>query len=292
MNKTRRKKLITAQRNEITEHYIYLFLAERTHDKEKGEVLRNIADDELRHYGIFKKLTNTDVSPRKMKLRRSRFISRMFGLSFGLKLMESGERVTQKVYADLKEELPELADVLMAEQKHEMEILSLIGDNHMKYSGSVVLGLNDALVELTGALAGLTFALQDTNIIAMTGSITGVAASMSMAASEFLSSREEADGKDNPKNPLKSAGYTGVAYIITVLLLIIPYLIAKNVYFALALMLAVSIMIIMGYNFYISVIKNISFWRRFGEMTAISLGIATISFFAGLLARQVFGVDV
>jgi VIT1/CCC1 family predicted Fe2+/Mn2+ transporter len=33
------------------------------------------------------------------------------------------------------------------------------------YLGSIVLGLNDALVELTGVLAGLTLALQNSEII-------------------------------------------------------------------------------------------------------------------------------
>ena len=61
-------------------------------------------------------------------------IFRVFGLAFGLKLMERGERVTQQVYSSLKKELPEVADVLMDEQKHEIEILDLIKENHIKYA--------------------------------------------------------------------------------------------------------------------------------------------------------------
>ena len=49
--------------------------------------------------------------------------------------------------------------------------------------GSVVLGLNDELVEFTGALAGFTLALSDHRLIALTGSITGIAAALSMASS-------------------------------------------------------------------------------------------------------------
>ena len=75
-------------------------------------------------------------------------------LSFGLRLMERGERLTQSVYARLKEQYPQLADVLLDEQRHETEILGLIEEERIAYAGSVVLGLNDALVELTGALAG------------------------------------------------------------------------------------------------------------------------------------------
>ena len=84
-----------------------------------------------------------------------------------------------------------------------------------QYTGSIVLGLNDALVELTGALAGLTLALQNAQIIAVAGLISGIAASLSMAASEYLSIR--ADGRSHA---LYSAFYTGVAYMMTVLFLI------------------------------------------------------------------------
>ena len=62
-------------------------------------------------------------------------------------------------------------------------------------------GLNDALVELTGALAGLTFAFKDSRTIALAGLITGISASFSMAASDYLSNKADDDGK----NPTRSA---------------------------------------------------------------------------------------
>ena len=86
------------------------------------------------------------------------------------------------------------------------------------YLGSIVLGLNDALVELTGVLAGLTLALQNSRIIVVSGLIIGLAASLSMAASEYLSTKAEANGR----SPGVSAFYTGIAYLITVLFLIFP----------------------------------------------------------------------
>jgi VIT1/CCC1 family predicted Fe2+/Mn2+ transporter len=96
----------------------------------------------------------------------------------------------------------------------------LLDEELLRYAGSIVLGLNDALVELTGALAGFTLALQNTRLIALTGLITGVAAALSMAASEYLSTRSEGGGR----SPLRASLYTGTAYIITVFLLILPYL--------------------------------------------------------------------
>jgi VIT1/CCC1 family predicted Fe2+/Mn2+ transporter len=152
----------------------------------------------------------------------------------------------------------------------------------------MVLGLNDALVELTGALAGFTLALQDTKLIALTGSITGIAAALSMGASEYLSTKAE----DTVKNPLRASLYTGSAYVVTVVLLILPYLLLGNVYLAAGTMLAASVLIVLAYNFYITTAKNLPLWCRFRDMAAISLGVAAISFLVGLLVRALFGVEV
>jgi hypothetical protein len=107
--------------------------------------------------------------------------------------------------------------VLADEEKHEEELMGMLDEESLRYAGSVVLGLNDALVELTGALAGLTFAFRDSRTIALAGLITGISASFSMAASDYLSTKADEDGK----NPLRSAIYTGLAYIVTVFILII-----------------------------------------------------------------------
>lgn len=283
--------LLSAQRNEISEHLTYEWLAKRERNERNRRVLERIAEEEYGHYQVFRRITGKDVKPRKCRVFWYQLLSRIFGLSFGLRLMERGEEVTQRLYSELKESYPELADVLLDEQKHEREVLGLIEEERIEYAGSIVLGLNDALVELTGALAGLTFALQDTRIIAMAGFVTGVAASMSMAASEYLSSREES-GESTTKNPLKSSAYTGAAYIVTVLVLITPYFLFGNVFAALGAMIGISLVIILSYNFYIATAKDLKLWSRFFTMAAISLGVAAISFIIGLLVRKLFGVDV
>jgi VIT1/CCC1 family predicted Fe2+/Mn2+ transporter len=157
----------------------------------------------------------------------------------------------------------------------------------LKYAGSIVLGLNDALVELTGALAGLTLALQNTRLIALTGSITGIAAALSMGASEYLSTKSE----ETAKSPLMASIYTGAAYIVTVILLILPYLLLDNYYACLGVTLAVAVTIIALFNYYISVAKDEPFRKRFLEMAGLSLGVAGLSFLVGYLIRSVLGVD-
>jgi VIT1/CCC1 family predicted Fe2+/Mn2+ transporter len=151
----------------------------------------------------------------------------------------------------------------------------------------MVLGLNDALVELSGTLAGLTFAFQDTRLISLSGLITGIAATLSMAASEYLSSK--ADGQ---ANAFKSSLYTGGAYIVTVILLVLPYLLIENPFIALAIMISAVVMIIFVFNLYIAVAKNLNFKKRFLQMAAISLGVAGLSFLIGIGIDKILGVTV
>jgi VIT1/CCC1 family predicted Fe2+/Mn2+ transporter len=152
----------------------------------------------------------------------------------------------------------------------------------------VVLGLNDALVELTGALAGFTFALQNTKLIALTGSIMGFAAALSMAASEYLSTKAE----ETEKSPLKASAYTGAAYIVTVVALILPYLLLPNLFACLGCSLAIAIAVIAAFNYYISVAKDQRFSARFFEMAGLSLVVAALSFGIGFLMRTFLGIEI
>jgi len=164
----------------------------------------------------------------------------------------------------------------------------MLDEEVLKYTGSVVLGLNDALVELTGTLAGLTFAFQNTALIALSGLIVGISASFSMAASEYLSAR----AGDGDTNPVRSALYTGLAYIFTVIILVLPYLLLDNYLLCLGWTLVNAILIIAFFNFYLAVAKDLDFKKRFLEMAAISIGVAVFSFAVGYLIRQLFGIEI
>lgn len=279
------KKLLSFQQNELTEYLIYKKLVSVTKNKANREVLEKIAQEEYKHYNFFKEQTRQDVKPRKLDLIKYYLIARIFGLTFGLKLMEQGESEAQENYEEVAEALPEIREIIKDEEKHERDILRLLDEERLKYVGSVVLGLNDALVELTGALAGLTLALRDIKLIAVAGLVTGIAASFSMAASEYLSTKSEG-GKD----AVKASIYTGVAYLGTVLLLIAPYLILSNPYLCLAIALCNAIVVILIFTFYVSVAQEKNFAKRFTEMAAISLGVAGLSFVMGYVIRIFFNI--
>jgi VIT1/CCC1 family predicted Fe2+/Mn2+ transporter len=283
-----RKKLLIDQQHEIDSYHIYKNMAEKTKDENNREILDKIANDEKKHYELLAKYTEKELKPSGFKVWFFTFITSVFGLTFGLKLMEKAEKEAQDIdYAGLDAHIPEVKNVMKDEEEHEHELINMINEESLKYVGSIVLGLNDALVELTGALAGLTFALQNTSIIALSGMITGIAASLSMAASEYLSTKAEGG-----KNAIKSALYTGGAYIITVILLVLPYLIFSHYIICLVVTLAISVLIIFIFNYYISVAKDYNFWRRFLEMAGISLGVAALSFGIGVVIRLVFNVQI
>ena len=283
-----KERMRNAQRQEITEYYIYSSLAERTADPHNAEVLGRIAADEKKHYGVWKDLSGGDVGPDRLKVWFYVAIARIFGLTFAIKLMEQGEGKAQDVYHELEGEIPEVTEIIPDENRHEEELIRLIDEQRLRYVGSIVLGLSDAIVELTGTLAGLSFALQNTRLVAVAGLITGIAASLSMGASEYLSQKSGEGGGE----PLRAAGYTGTAYVITVVLLILPFLLWEDYVHALILTLLVAVLVIFSFTYYLSVAKDLDFKRRFLEMVAISLGVAGISFILGIIIRVMLGVEI
>lgn len=280
--------LLALQQGEITEYHIYKKIAAIENVAHNRDVLDRIAQQERGHYEIWKRYTGRDIAPDTFRIWFYYLVARVFGMTFAIKLMEGVEKRAQGNYQALISRIPETQEILDNEENHEKELIALIDEERLKYIGSVVLGLNDALVEFSGTLAGLTFAIQNTQIIAIAGLIMGVAATLSMGASEYLSQRSDGGSTD----PVKASVYTGLAYIITVSLLILPFLVLGNPYTALVCTLSGAVVIIFLFTFYISVAKDLPFWKRFGEMLLISMGIAAISFIIGILIRAVLHIDV
>ncbi|HHM21321.1 MAG TPA: rubrerythrin family protein [Bacteroidetes bacterium] len=282
--------IIQQQKNEITEHIIYSRLAQMSENEKNKAVLMEIAGQELSHYNFWKKITGKEVAPSKGRIKLHIWLAKIFGLSFSLRLLEMGEVDAGRFYDSISEKYPEAQAIKEDELEHEQKLIDILNDTRLIYAGSIVLGLNDALVEFTGTLAGLTFAFANNRIVAMTGLVMGFAASLSMAASGYLASREEETNEE--LNPVTAAIYTGVSYLITVAFLVLPYLLVTNPFIALGSMLAITVSIIAGYTFYISIAKNISFKTRFVEMAVISLGVAAVSFGIGILVKRVFGIEI
>lgn len=282
------QEFLSFQRNEITESMVYSQLAAIEKDIANQRIMQQIALEEKQHYDILKQYTGKDISPDKRRVSKFYWLARLFGITFAIKLMEGSEISSYKGYSQYPN-IPDLVRLAHDEETHENKLISLINEERLEYMGSVVLGLNDALVEFTGALAGFTLALSDSKLIALTGSITGIAAALSMASSEYLSTKSEG-GQD--KHPVKAAIYTGIAYIITVIALVTPFILISNVIIALCIMLVMALLIIALFNYYYSVARGESFKRRFTEMAALSFSVAAISFLIGYALKELTGIEV
>lgn len=282
------KTVLRFQQEEIDSHTIYKEIANLIKDPHDAEVVRKLSAEELCHYKTWSKYSGKELKANGRKVWFYKSVCRLLGYTFVIKLLERGEDKATKTYEALTEVFPEVAEIVRQETEHEEALLGILDEEALRYAGSVVLGLNDALVELTGTLAGLTLAFQNANMIALSGLITGIAAALSMAASEFLSTKSD----EGEKDPKKAAIYTGIAYVITVALLITPYLIFKNYYISLGIMLLTGVLVIAFFSYYISVVRDDSFLKRFGSMAGISLGVALISFLIGYLIRRFFGIDI
>ena len=282
--------ILKAQQAEITEHHIYKRLAEMSGDEHNSEILRNIAADEKSHYEFWADHTGKTIKPNRFKIFLYTLLARLMGFTFAIRLMERGEDLAQENYHVLAEEISAVRDIEEDENAHEEALIDMLEEEKLQYASSIVLGLNDALVELTGAIAGLTFALQNPQLVAVAALVTGISASLSMGGSEYLSTKTDDSAV---KDPLRASVYTGVAYIFAVAILVLPFFVAGNsIYLALAWTLLNAVLIILGFTYYISVARNENFPRRFLEMVSISMGVALVSFGIGLLVRQVLGIDV
>jgi VIT1/CCC1 family predicted Fe2+/Mn2+ transporter len=275
------------QEDEITSSIVYAQLAHIVKDNENKKTLLQIAAEEKAHYEILKRHTGKEVTPNRWRIFKYYWLARILGLTFAIKLMEKEEKDAQEVYARYPE-YPELEKLGRDEEVHEQKLIGLINEERLEYMGSVVLGLNDALVEFTGALAGFTLALSNAHLIALTGSITGIAAALSMASSEYLSTKSE---EGDSKHPVKAAVYTGIAYIITVVALVAPFIFIENVLVALGLMLVMALTIIALFNYYYAVARGESFKKRFLEMAILSFTVAGISFLIGYALKTLTGID-
>ncbi len=285
---TKLKNALTAfQKNEITEYLVYKRLSNNSGDKNR-EILSRISADELRHYGIWKKYTGIDVKPDTIKVFIYIALVRLFSLTFAIKMMEKGEGRAQYSYKQIAGDFKEASQVMEEEERHEKELISLIDEDKLNYISSMILGLNDALVELTGTLAGLSFAFENTRLIGIAGLITGIAAALSMMSSEYLAKKSDR----GDKNPLKASLYTGIAYFIAVVLLVMPFFIFHVYYTAIFSTLIIAVAVILFFTYFISITKEVSFLSRFLEMSAISLGVAGLSFLIGYGLRVFLHVSM
>ena len=127
------------QKNEITEYYLYKKLANIQKNSENKTILEKIALEEKAHHDFWSKYTNKEAKPNKFKIFKFYWIVRIFGLTFGIKLMENGEVKAQENYSKIIEVIPEAQNIAKDEEEHETQLINLIHEEKLNYVGSICL---------------------------------------------------------------------------------------------------------------------------------------------------------
>lgn len=285
MNEETLKKIEAYQKNEITEHILYGILAKRYRGG-NSEILKKISGDELRHYNFFKKITRKELRPDHLKIFFYRFASRIFGITFTLKMMSNGEDRAEHSYEEVENSVPGIKKIVSEEARHEEALISQIEEGIIRHMGSMVLAINNSIQEITGIVVGLTFALSNAMLVGKTALISGLAATLAMVASEYLSQKADAaeDGE-----PLKAAAYTGIVYVVVVAAIVSPYFIFEHHFAALAVSLGAVVVIVSVFTFFMSVVKNLTYRKALFEVSSITAGVIALSLGLGMLIKLIFG---
>jgi hypothetical protein len=116
----------TLQKEEITEHHLYTALSSAVKDPHNRDVLLRMAREEYEHYEIWRRYTEETLGPDQGKIRLYYLLSRMFGLNFGIKLMERLEGRSADTYTALIASFPEAELILPRKKQHEEQVIALI----------------------------------------------------------------------------------------------------------------------------------------------------------------------
>lgn len=297
----RRRFFLEQARDEAFDHVIYSILARRSRDDSNRKLLASLAEHEQRHLDFWLETAGVaaaEVRPSRLRLTAALLSARFLGLAFTIRRLERGERRTIDKYERILAEgildepaASRLQAIIDDERQHESEMEARLSDERVAYLGAAILGLNDALIELTGGLTGLVSTISDARVIGFSGLMVGFAASLSMGASNFLSEGLSAESGER-LNPMKAAMYTGIAYILVVVGLVAPFFLTGSRRLALGITWLVGVAIVAGFAYYSSVVLRTSFRRRFVQMFALGLGVAVLTYGLGRLVSRMFGISL
>jgi VIT1/CCC1 family predicted Fe2+/Mn2+ transporter len=285
-------------KEELFAYRIYSALAQRVPAEGNRRKLEELASQERTHLdfwlGVIGRGEGSIRTP-GLRYRLLLVASRVLGPAFTIRWLERGEDKAIASYRGLlsddsltPEQRSRIELMLREEQEHERFLAEGVEDDRKLYLGAAVLGLNDALVELTGGLTGLVSSISNPKLIGFAALVVGIAASMSMAASNFLSVDIGEQGKLRPG---RAAAYTGTAYILVVVALVLPFFLVSDRRVALVLSWAAGIVVIAAFSFYSSVMQGASFLRRFGMMLLLGVGVAVASYFIGRVLGAMIGIE-
>ncbi|MEM2003395.1 MAG: VIT1/CCC1 family protein [Nitrososphaerota archaeon] len=278
--------------DEFADYVIYKELSKREKNENYKMTLEKLAEIEKTHFEFWKSLSHNNFVVRisSIKVFILYVFRIIFGLTFTLKLFERHEKETIKAYEYILPKLKEedkqvLLKIIKDEKEHESYFMSQINESVVKYMSFVVLGLADAIIEITGVHAGFLGVTSSTLIAGIAGLVVGFAASISMASAAYLQAKHGASFK-----PLTSATITGTSYLGAVSFLALPYFFITEMLMAFLSSLSFAIIMIAIFTTYGAVLREESITKEFVTGFSLTIGTAFAAFLFGEALGRLFGI--
>ena len=280
-------------RDEQTDGAVYLALSRRERNQEFKAALEGLARGEQSHYEFWKHFApNVNVTVNKFKLYFVLLLRLTLGLTFTMKFLERHEDTLHKRYREIAKMIPpeDMARFLVMmeeEEKQEEALMGKVHEGRVKYMSFIVLGLADAVVEISGIHAGSLGIYKKTELAGLAGVIAGMAASVAMASAAYAQAKQGFEGSAK-----WSAIYTGVSYMFTAIFLALPYFLTSNMISALSTSLVIGVILVAMMTYYDTVISTKPFARQFAEIAGIILAASLALFIAGTIINQLLGITI
>lgn len=257
-------------------------------------VLKELSATEHKHFEFWRNyVPGEEPKLSKLKLYWILFLRRFFGLTFATRYLDRHESNVVKEYQGLAKLIPDsdkpaYNEMVADEKDHEKAFAMKVESSAVRYISFVVLGLADALVEISGIHAGWLGLFEKTEIAGLAGVIAGGAASLAMASAAFAQAKQGFQGSAR-----LSAVYTGVSYFITAIILATPYFLTSNMILALGASLTLAVVILAITTWYSIVIQEKPFFKDFVEILAILFATTILVFVLGAVVSAEFpGIKV
>ncbi len=281
--------------NELTEYVVYHRLAQMEKNPENRAALERLSEQEHGHYDFWKSLLPEadakKIHPRHYTVWGISFLRIAFGVTFITKFLETHETGAVQKYQNLAASIPEshrerFAQIIEDEKSHERALIGQLKERRVSYMGFIVLGLADAIVEITGVHAGFLGVTGSTLIAGVAGVIVGFSAAISMGSASYLQAKQ-----DTEKSALLSGFLTWVSYFCSVVLLALPYFLIHVMLPAFVVSTSVGILLVAGFTFYGAVVFDRKFWREFAETVGLMLATALATFLLGAVVGAAFHIN-
>jgi VIT1/CCC1 family predicted Fe2+/Mn2+ transporter len=276
--------------DEYSDSALYARLSKTVNpDSPIRKVLEDLSATEQRHFEFWRKYVPSE-QPRlaRLKLYWILFLRRFLGLTFATRYLDRHESNVVQEYQGLARLIPEVdgpayAEMVADEREHEKAFAMKVESSAVRYISFVVLGLADALVEISGIHAGWLGLFEKTEIAGLAGVVAGGAASLAMASAAFAQAKQGFSGSAR-----LSATYTGVSYFVTAIILATPYFLTSSMILALGTSLGLAVVILAITTWYSIVIQQKPFLRDFLEILAILFGTTILVFLLGSFVSSAF----